>query len=145
MPAERSPASRATWPNAVRSSACACSSTTAMSRFHMTCRRMALRESVVISYPLPPLRGGGVGWGAGDGAAGSQILAPVDRHVDEAAERRLVDGAFLGRGADGTRLDRGQLLDRPFLGRHRHRPGHGLDRHVGQMQTVDLAIARLET
>jgi len=36
-PAERSPASRVMAPNAVCSSACACSSTTAINRFHITC------------------------------------------------------------------------------------------------------------
>ena len=37
-PAERSPASRTIGENAVRSSTCACSSTTAISRFHMIWR-----------------------------------------------------------------------------------------------------------
>ena len=41
MPAERSPASRTIEENAVRSSVCACSSTTAISRFHMICSSMS--------------------------------------------------------------------------------------------------------
>ena len=40
-PAERSPASRTEVENAVRSSVVACSSTTEISRFHITCRRIA--------------------------------------------------------------------------------------------------------
>ncbi len=40
-PAERSPASRTIEEKAVRSSVCACSSTTAISRFHMICRAMS--------------------------------------------------------------------------------------------------------
>ena len=41
MPAERSPASRTIEEKAVRSSVCACSSTTAISRFHMICSSMS--------------------------------------------------------------------------------------------------------
>ena len=41
MPADRSPASRTIEENAVRSSVCACSSTTAISRFHMICSSMS--------------------------------------------------------------------------------------------------------
>ena len=47
-PAERSPHSRTIGENAVRISVCACSSTTAISRFHMICRSIssALRRHV---------------------------------------------------------------------------------------------------
>ena len=41
MPAETSPASRVEVLNAVRTSVCACSSTTASRRFHITCSRMS--------------------------------------------------------------------------------------------------------
>ena len=55
MPAERSPASRTVVLKAVRIMICACSSTTAMSRFHMICRWMAARPEVVSFMPPLPL------------------------------------------------------------------------------------------
>ena len=72
-PAERSPHSRTIGENAVRISTCACSSTTAIRRFHMICRSMSLVASVMSALPCacnptgspsprsgvfpPPLRG----------------------------------------------------------------------------------------
>ena len=53
-PAERSPASRTMGENAVRIRACACSSTTAIRRFHMICMRMVFRASVVMSVVIVP-------------------------------------------------------------------------------------------
>ena len=56
-PAERSPHSRTIGENAVRISTCACSSTTAMSRFHMICRSMSVVAEVMgapLSSRKPP-------------------------------------------------------------------------------------------
>ena len=55
-PAERSPHSRTIGLKAVRSSVCACSSTTAISRFHMICRsiRLAPLDSLMVMPPSVP-------------------------------------------------------------------------------------------
>ena len=50
-PAERSPASRTEVEKAVRSSVIACSSTTEISRFHITCMRMSRVASVMAQAP----------------------------------------------------------------------------------------------
>ena len=67
-PAERSPHSRTIGENAVRISTCACSSTTAIRRFHMICRSMRPVASVMCTlcshWLFPPPCGGGLGWGS---------------------------------------------------------------------------------
>ena len=55
-PAERSPHSRTIGENAVRISTCACSSTTAIRRFHMICRSMSLVASVMGALPRAATR-----------------------------------------------------------------------------------------
>src|SRR5262249_9122534 len=55
MPAERSPASRTIAEKAVRSKVCACSSTTAIRRFHMICSSMSL-GSLRIAWSSVELR-----------------------------------------------------------------------------------------
>ena len=52
-PAERSPHSRTIGENAVRISTCACSSTTAIRRFHMICRSISLVASVMGAPRVP--------------------------------------------------------------------------------------------
>src|SRR5438105_11385687 len=55
-PAERSPHSRTIGEKAVRISTCACSSTTAISRFHMICRSIRPMPSALLMGASPSVR-----------------------------------------------------------------------------------------
>src|SRR6516164_6261662 len=112
-PADRSPASRTDVENAVRSMVCACSSTTAISRFHMIwvwiCASAAFGRATMKSNleaserniaELVDLRleqatddGGGVVLGnhrrTCDLCARREIAAPIDRHILELAGLRI--------------------------------------------------------
>src|ERR1700689_4068011 len=112
-PAERSPASRTEVENAVRIMVCACSSTTAIRRFHMIwvwiCASAALGRAIMISglatselniaeavdacVERRAHHRGRVVLGdhrrAADAGAGRQIGSPVDRHVQKFAARRI--------------------------------------------------------
>src|SRR6516164_585105 len=82
MPADKSPASRTMAENAVRNRVCACSSTTAMSRFHMICSSMS-----PIGLDMDPF----LNWGL----LGPQQerAARIDKNVE--ARRGIGGGAFL--------------------------------------------------
>src|SRR3954468_23116290 len=103
-PAERSPHSRTIGLKAVRSSTCACSSTTAISRCHMICRSIRLVPFVSLMSGRLPFHDDAAGTvdmrvktvgdegrgfvlgdhgGAGDDGARHHLLAPIQRDLDE--------------------------------------------------------------
>src|ERR1700751_1460871 len=114
-PAERSPASRTDVETAVPSMVCACSSTTAINRFHMIwvwiCASAAfgratmketsnlaagqrnIAELVDLRFEQGADHGGGVVLGnhrwSGDRCARCEITAPIDRHVLKFAGLRI--------------------------------------------------------
>src|SRR5215470_5886489 len=104
MPAERSPASRTMAENAVRNSVCACSSTTAMSRFHMICSSMS---PIGLDMTLASLYG--------RLGREHQGTARIDAHVE--AGRRIGGSAFLD--DEGRSRDRRPGLEVAPL-KHRH-------------------------
>src|SRR5215218_6575034 len=105
IPAERSPASRTIGLKAVRISVCACSSTTAISRFHMICRSIrptlldwlmtlsspdsAVHDDTTGRIDMRGETGRNIGRGlvlghdrgSGEGATRRQLLAAIDRHL----------------------------------------------------------------
>src|SRR6266404_988777 len=108
-PADRSPHSRTIGLKAVRIRVCACSSTTAIRRFHMICRSirptlldwlmafssrvLAVHDDTARRVDMGSKTRGDIGRGlvlgddgrAGKGAARRQGLAAIDRDIDRAA------------------------------------------------------------
>src|SRR5436190_18535951 len=106
-PADRSPASRTAVEKAVWIRVCACSSTTAIRRFHMICMWMAavgsLRVMTALQHDVPEAidmgierrrhdrcrLGFGDNGGAGNAAAGFQRVAPMHRHILVIAQQAI--------------------------------------------------------
>src|ERR1700704_3660717 len=136
-PAERSPHSRTIGLKAVRIRVWACSSTTAIRRFHMICRRirptlldwliegsscvLAIHDDTAGRIDMRGKTGRNIGrgfvlrddGGAGKGTARGQGLAAIDRDFSRASATAVEHGALAGRlGNRGRRygaLQRRQL------------------------------------
>ena len=134
-----------------RSRVCACSSTTEISRFHITCRVMTSSPSLfAIARPLtpvfparycPPARSWPgrparrrsssalptISAGAVERASGAERRAPVERGLHRLAARPVVKlpPAGRGRGGRGARLALGRR--QALLGRDGEAPGQHLD------------------
>src|SRR6185437_2723011 len=159
-PADRSPASRTDVENAVRNMVCACSSTTAISRFHMIwvwiCASAALGRATMTSNlaagerniaELVELRleqrtddSGGVVLGnhcrAGNLYARRQIAPPIDRHVLEFAALRIEQRTVRAR-LRFARLYRHRFCELALRRRaHRHHPAQDLDVDAGNRPAI---------
>src|SRR5260370_25413241 len=150
-PADRSPHSRTIGLKAVRIRVCACSSTTAIRRFHMICRSirptlldwlmrcssrvLAIHDDTAGCIDMRGKTGGNIGRGfvlgddgrPGEDTAWRQRVAAVERHVGRAAAaaveyRPLAEGVC-------RRHRRPGALQRPppRLGRDLDRPAQALD------------------
>src|SRR6266851_551672 len=156
-PAERSPHSRTIGLKAVRIRVCACSSTTAISRFHMICRSirptlldwliegssrvLAIHDDTAGCIDMRGKTGGNIGRGfvlgddrrPGEDTAQWQRFAAVDRHVGRAAtaavEYRPLAERLWRRHDRCRALQRRQL----GLGRDLDRPTQDLDRGIGEV------------
>ena len=166
-PAERSPHSRTIGLKAVRIRVCACSSTTAIRRFHMICRSirptlldwligyssrvLAVHDDTAGGIDVRGKTGRNIGRGLvlgddgrpGESTARRQRLAAIDRHLGGATaaaveHRPLADR--LWRGAAGrVALPRRQL----GLRRDLDRPAQDLDRGIGDMALEQRGIVAL--
>src|SRR5215510_4772312 len=168
MPAERSPASRTIAEKAVRSKVCACSSTTAIRRFHMICSSMSLGSLRIAwsSVELRPRRQyqratgidadiearRNIGRGAVlndqrrpfDPRTGRQQAAIEHGHGLGMAQARIDYRAAGRRRRWRTRCDRRQTRRPQACRRRQHHKAHDLDLGAWNVALKQPAVFRLE-